>query len=292
MRRTDGGERGCSPDPRGGGERSRGGPGARRRGAAIALALGLALAGCSGDSTSGVPSAEVAAPAGSSTAGEDPLAERAPLQLTSVGPTETVVIAVRELPNDLDPAGKLDPWAQRIVDDLLFEALVRRAPDGYPWAEPALADRCEVEEGDRAVLCHVPDGRLFHDGAAVTMDDVVYSFEVWLGPRAARLRGSYGLDALKAAEVVDGPSGAEDPGRWIRITSDDADPLLLERLAAIKIVPKAKRRGRIQAFAKEPIGSGPMRLVTFDAEKMVFERAEGVDPERTGARRIVLRALP
>lgn len=236
--------------------------------------------------------ADMAALSGSSGAVEDVGAERAPLQLTSVGPTETVVIALRELPEALDPLADLDPWGQRVVDDLLFEGLVRRWPEGYPWAEPALADRCAIEPGDRALRCHLAQGRTFHDDTPVTVEDVVYSLESWLGPRAAKLRRSHGLDGLENVEVFDGPSDELDAGRWIRISFDAADPLILERIAAMKIVPKSKRRGRKQAFSKEPIGSGPMRLAAVDAEKMVFERTDAVDPERTGARRIVLRALP
>ncbi len=278
--------------------RDRGAVFATRIGLAQRLLVACAVVGCGSPEAGLGPSPRaIQGDLGGSESGEltdDVLLQRdrEPLQLTSVGPTETVVIAIRELPDALDPLGTLDPWAQRVVDDLLFEGLVRRWPEGYPWAEPALADRCVIEPSERALRCHLPEDRSFHDGSPVTVEDVIYSLEFWLGPRAARLRRGHGLDALKSVEVSDGPAEDRDPGRWIRIAFDAANPLLLERIAVMKIVPKSKRRGRTQAFSKEPVGSGPMRLVTIDAEKMVFERADAVDPERTGARRIVLRALP
>ncbi|HGG57048.1 MAG TPA: hypothetical protein ENK31_04570, partial [Nannocystis exedens] len=304
MRRGDQG-RGCAQ--RGhvvAGSRSR--AGARRRlqtfvgafatriGLAQRLLLGCVVVGCGGPEPGPLPRGAIKNAPEESESGADDLLQRdrEPLQLTSVGPTETVVIAIRELPDALDPLGALDPWARRVADDLLFEGLVRRWPKGYPWAEPALADRCVIEPGERALRCHLPEDHSFHDGTPVTVEDVIYSLEFWLGPRAARLRRSHGLDALKSVEISDGPAEDRDPGRWIRIAFHAANPLILERIAVMKIVPKAKRRGRTQAFSKDPVGSGPMRLATVDAEKMVFERVDTVDPERTGARRIVLRALP
>ncbi|MCB9705819.1 MAG: ABC transporter substrate-binding protein [Myxococcales bacterium] len=277
--------------------RGDGGGGRRAIAAALGLALGLAFTwtlGC-GERSGPGPGARVAGEAEETGAGgaeDDPLGPREPLQLTSLGPTETVVIALRALPEALDPLGELDPWGQRVVDDLLFEGLVRRSPAGHPWAEPALADRCEVDDDLRGLRCHLPEGRSFHDGEPVTIDDVLYSLEGWLGGRAERRRLANGLDGLKAIAVDDGPSGDRDPGRWLRITFEERDPLILERIAAMKVVPKARHRGRAQAFAREPIGSGPMRLVSLDKEKMVLERRDDADPERTGARRIVLRALP
>ena len=216
----------------------------------------------------------------------------APLVLTSSGPTETIVIALRSLPEGLDPLGDLDPWGLRVADDLVFEGLVRRWDEGYPWVTPALAERCEVAQGGREILCHLrPDAR-FHDGSPVAVDDVLYSLGAWVGPRSAARRAAHGLGALSAVEVADGPAEGRDPGRWIRLSFDAADPLAIERIAAMKVVPRARHRGRAAAFAREPVGSGPMRVVSVEDERWVLERVEDAPPERTAARRIILRAVP
>jgi len=263
------------------------------------LALGLLVGGCggaeveigraAGDLTMADPARERAA---SATAEEtDEVALAAALAGAS-GPTETVVIAVRTLPEGLDPLAELDPWGTRAAEDLLFEGLVRRWPEGYPWVEPALADRCETGQGGREVLCHLRPDRRFHDGELVKVEDVLYSLGAWVGAKGAQRRAAHGLGALQEVAAVDGPSGARDPGRWIRLGFDAADPLVLERIAAMKIVPRARHSGKATAFSREPIGSGPMRLSSADEQRMIFERSEDAAPERTGARRIVLLAAP
>lgn len=193
------------------------------------------------------------------------------------GPGDTVVIALRRLPTTFDPLAELDPWGQRVVDDLLMEGLVRRSGRGAPWAEPALAERCEGAGG--AVTCWLREGSTFHDGAPVTPDDVGFSVGLWLGPRAQAARQRHGLDNLRAVEVR---------GREVQISFDPPEPLALEKLAAVKIVPRA--RYNAGKFATSPIGSGPYRLVPPEEGEaaLVFEASE---PTPGRARRVVLRAM-
>ncbi len=198
---------------------------------------------------------------------------------------DTVVIGLRRLPASLDPTAELDPWGQRVVDDLLFEGLTRRLPDA-PWAEPALADSCQVEQEGRVVACRVRPGARFHDDQPVTVADVLYSINLWLGSRGANLRQRYGLDDLKSVEEG-GPPGASGSG-WVRITFAGHDPLVLERLAAMKIVPRAKHAGPGK-FSQKPIGTGPMEMVSQTEDSLIFARREAI-PGR--ARQIELRARP
>lgn len=70
--------------------------------------------------------------------------------------------------------------------------------------------------------------------------------------------------------VVDGPGGGkpgEDPGRWIRLDFDRPEPLALERITAMPVVPRVLHRGREESFARAPVGSGPMRVVRMDDER-------------------------
>lgn len=195
---------------------------------------------------------------------------------------DTVIIALRRLPSTLDPAAELDPWGQRIVDDLLFEGLTRRN-SAAPWGEPALARSCQVEHEGRSVACQLRPGARFHDDQPVTVADVVYSINLWLGIRGLNLRQRYGLDDIRAVEEGP-PPGASGEG-WVRISFAQRDPLVLERLAAVKIVPKARHGG--QRFAQNPVGTGPMRLVGQTEDSMLFERIEAI-PGR--ARQLELRA--
>lgn len=191
-----------------------------------------------------------------------------------------LVIAVRRLPATLDPLADLDPWGQRIVDDLVFEGLVRRAGDAWPFVEPALAQECVVvpEAAPKHAWCRLRSDRVFHDGTPVTTADAIESIGSWLDPRRDALRARHGLVDLKRVELGDGPPGAArdpagDVGQWIHIEVERADPLLLERIAAMKIFPKGKRRGQGTAFGRAPIGTGPMAVAQFDDAMLELVRA-------------------
>lgn len=208
----------------------------------------------------------------------------------------TLVFALRRLPAGLDPLGDLGPWGRRIADDLVFEGLVRRNPAQAPWVDMALADRCVADR--QIVDCHLRPGVRFHDGVAVTPDDVLYSISYWLDPRRSWIRQRHGLVNLRSVELVDGPRGGgdRDPGQWVRIAFEKSEPLALELLAAIKIVPKKKHRGRAAQFGREPVGTGPMRVTTLDSDRVMLERLSAEEWDRTDRSappvdRILFRAL-
>lgn len=212
---------------------------------------------------------------------------------------EAIAIALPQLPRKFDPLDDLEPWAARVADDLVFEGLVRRAGDRYPWVEPAIADRCEVdrEYAVASVVCHIPTGIRFHDGTELDLDDVIYSLEYWLDPRRVWEKQRRGLANLERIEIVDGPTGASsadrDPGRWVRIGFDKREPLALEALAAVKIVPRDAHRGKETRFSQQPIGTGPMAITSVGEDRIVLERfTDFHDPERrTASGKIVLRAI-
>ena len=222
---------------------------------------------------------------GGATAPADPGPAAIEAAIADVPVADTVIIALRRLPVALDPTAELDPWGQRVVDDLLFEGLTRRLPDA-PWAEPALADHCEVEHEGRSVACRLRPGARFHDDTPVTVEDLLYSINLWIGPRGANMRQRYGLDDLKSVEP--GPPPGASGGPWVRLGFAGRDPLVLERLAAIKILPRARHAGPGR-FSQRPIGTGPMALVSQSEESLIFARRE-VIPGR--ARQIELRVQP
>jgi len=237
----------------------------------LALCAALSTAGCS-------PGANVPAP------------ERQPSAAAEAVPEppaagDTVVIAVRRLPAALDPAGELDPWGQRIVDDLLFEGLTRRLADA-PWAEPALAERCVVHNEGRSVACKLRPGARFHDGEAVLVDDLLYSLNLWVGNRGVNLRHRYAIDEIKSVES--GPPPGESGEGWVRISFTQRDPLVLERIAAMKIVPRARHGAGGGRLARPLVGTGPMQLVSQAEDSLVFARTA---PAPGLARQIELRAM-
>lgn len=251
---------------------ARAGAAGRRVGVAWVRAgvLALVAGGCGGGSPAGVAAGE----ATELGAGEAEAAAAAS-EATADG---TLVVALRRLPGTLDPFGELDPWGQRIVDDLVFEGLTRRAGESAPFVEFDLADECRLSSAARDVWCHVRPGTRFHDGSAVTVDDVVWSLEFWLDPRRSGLRQRHGLHGLRRVEAADTPppsvGGAADRGRWIHLEFERAEPLALERIAAMKVVPKARRRAQGTAFGRTPVGTGPMKVTAFETEQLALVRAD------------------
>ena len=230
----------------------------------------LVAGACGGGGGANEPAGEGAGEPGAAPAGPE-LSSSISVADPPAAPGDTVVIAVRRLPATLDPAAELDPWGQRIVDDLLFEGLTRRS-EAAPWGVPALAERCQVEHEGRSVACQLRPGARFHDDQPVRVDDLLYSINLWIGPRGASLRQRYGLDDLRSVEAGP-PPGASGEG-WVRLAFAHADPLVLERIAAIKIVPRAQHPG--PRFAQHPIGSGPMRLLAASETQLVFARNQAI----------------
>ncbi|MGB1016451.1 MAG: ABC transporter substrate-binding protein, partial [Nannocystaceae bacterium] len=214
---------------------------------------------------------------------------------------DAVVIGVRALPPTLDPFAPLEPWAQRIVDDVVFEGLMTRSESGAPWASEALADVCirKPQPKSEQIYCHLRRDANFHDGSPVTVDDVLYSYGRFIGTRRVSEREREGLAGLRKVELAKPPTsdeeelqGVTDPENWLRISFDGRpNPLVLERLAAIKIVPRKRHLDRSYDFAKSPIGTGLMRVAHFGEERIVLERVAA--PGRPGgpAPRLVIRAI-
>jgi ABC-type transport system substrate-binding protein len=258
----------------------------------MAMALASALVGCGSGGSRADEDREAVGALGVELAGEGEGTDAADPALS-----EAIAIALPQLPRKFDPHDDLEPWAARIADDLVFEGLVRRSGDRYPWVEPAIADRCEVdrEYAVASVVCHIPTGILFHDGRELLVEDVIYSLSYWLDPRRVWDKQRRGLANLERVEIVDGPTGSNDrdPGRWVRIGFDKREPLALEALAAVKIVPREAHRGNETRFSQQPIGTGPMSITSVGQDRVVLERfADYHDPERrTASAKIVLRAI-
>ncbi|MEX1362645.1 MAG: ABC transporter substrate-binding protein [Nannocystaceae bacterium] len=279
-------------------------PGPRARGGAARWLLLAGLAACGGDdSASDGTDSAAAVDRFEGEIADGSLADRLDRRL---------VIAVPRVPETLDPLGDLEPWGARVAEDLVFEGLTRRVGTGAPWAAPALADACVTRpvEQPRDVYCHLRDGAVFHDGKPVTPGDVEYSLGWWLDPRRGTMRLRMGLGGLRRVEMVDGPPGplpagtSRDPGRWAHVSFSRPEPLALELLADLYVVPVKEHRGRSRAFGRAPIGTGPMRVAALEPERLVLEPwdPEGEQevptepPIETGTEaplaRIVLRELP
>jgi peptide/nickel transport system substrate-binding protein len=144
------------------------------------------------------------------------------------------------------------------VNQHIFEALVDLDPiTRKPY--PALATALPTAGPDGLTwTATLRDGAKFSDGTPVTADDVVWSFQRALDPANKALMASF-------ISFVDKVT-AKDP-RTVVFTLKSQFGLFAERIAVIKIVPKAKTgdAAASKSFDTAPIGSGPFALVSANA---------------------------
>jgi len=95
----------------------------------------------------------------------------------------------------------------------------------------------------------IKDDIYFHDGEKLNVDDVIYSIERILDEKLNSPRRGYYNSIISLEEQADNK---------LIIETEKANPILLSRLAELRIVPKhyIEEVGN-QEFAQNPIGSGP-----------------------------------
>ncbi|HXM69541.1 MAG TPA: ABC transporter substrate-binding protein, partial [Thermoanaerobaculia bacterium] len=122
---------------------------------------------------------------------------------------------------------------------------------------PALAESWENPD-ELTWIFHLRRGVLFHDGRELTARDVLFSFE-----RARRAPTSEIGSYLVAIEKV----LALDP-HTVEITTRRPDPILLNKIAFVLIVPADS-----PPLIARPVGTGPYRLAFHEPGKRLALRA-------------------
>jgi peptide/nickel transport system substrate-binding protein len=173
---------------------------------------------------------------------------------------------------------------------LVFDSLVHRDPTSVaPTYVPALATSWHFVSDTELELSLRPDVR-FHDGTVMTAEDVQFSIERLLSGAFApyeSIRGQF-FASLERVDVVDDLT--------VRVVTTRPDPILLTLLSTSQaaIVPKAYvEEIGFEAFALEPIGTGPFRVASFIPRENVtletFADHWGEAPHVSG---VEMRAIP
>ena len=165
-------------------------------------------------------------------------------------------------------SGTFDPLSAsgavtQAVNWHIFEALVDLDPvTREPYA--ALAAKMPASEDGLTYVIQLRDGAVFHNGDPVTADDVVHSFERVLDPNSKSLFRSF-VSFVDKVEAVS--------ANTVKITTKFPFDLFNKRLGSVKIVPRTVVAGDAEAFGKQPIGSGPYKLISAVPEaEIVFQR--------------------
>lgn len=172
----------------------------------------------------------------------------------------SIVLATSSEPDNLNPLLSYGPDGA----SLIFDGLVAR--DASNELIPALADPLPtISENGLTVTATLRDGVTFHDGSALTAEDVAFTYRSILDASVDSVLRS-DLDMLESVEATD--------ERTVEFTLAYAYAPFLQRLA-LGIVPAKAFEGQDinkAPFNTAPIGTGPYRLESWKpGERVVLQ---------------------
>ena len=162
---------------------------------------------------------------------------------------ELVVGISQDLGDSLDPYQMTAAGTREVLFNV-YEGLVK--PNVSGEYVPAVASDSTVSEDGLTYTFPLREGVLFHNGEAVTAEDVIYSFETCAETT---------VDTALAAAL----SSVEDisaEGSTVTITLSEANPDFLSYVGMVYIVPAAYDQ---QDTA--PVGTGPFQFVSRSVQE-------------------------
>lgn len=166
-----------------------------------------------------------------------------------------VTCLLESMPINLDPRIGTDA-SSAYLDELMFDSLV--AYDEHMNIVPDLAERWQIPDPLTYIFYLRPNVR-FHDGRLLTSADVKFTFDSILsGAVQTAKRGSY-----RMISSIDTPN---DSTVVFHLSAPYASFLWNLTRAGIGIVPK----GSGAAVSEHPIGTGPFRFVSMEADDEVI----------------------
>jgi peptide/nickel transport system substrate-binding protein len=168
-------------------------------------------------------------------------------------------MARNEEPLSLDPIIPSDNGSIWVIYQM-FDQLTTVNEDSSGIA-PSIAESWEISPDGTLYTFAIRQGVMFHDGSPMTMEDVVFSLERVFDPKGSGYSFLFGS--------VEGVKAVDDTN--VQITLREPFTPLLDNLNVFpaSIVPKAAVEADAEAFAQNPVGTGPFKLQEFAKGRQV-----------------------
>jgi len=205
----------------------------------------------------------------------------------------TLRLAFTSDPPTLDPAQATDTTSSAVIRQV-FDPLLELDEQLQPT--PALAQSFRVSPDRRVYTFVLRPGVKFHNGRALRAADVKYSFE-----RAASGKRPWVFEKIEGARQVIKGAASEIPG--IRVVDDRTVEIRLEKpfapflhlmaYDAAAVVPREEVEKRGPGFARQPVGTGAFRFVSWRRDDhVVLERYREHFRGPAHLDRVVFRIIP
>ncbi|HEY7472902.1 MAG TPA: peptide-binding protein [Gemmatimonadota bacterium] len=199
--------------------------------------------------------------------------------------------AVISTVSDFDAFNEListDYDTNQTMSYILFSNLVQLDEDmNY---QPYLADSFWMSDDGLTLTFRIRDGMKWHDGVPVTADDVVWTYEMSVNDEIAYANLSYFQYVTRAVRVDDRTVRFEFSAPHSDALMDFTEWSPMPK-HLLQDVPPAEMRNA--PFNRHPVGNGPFRFVSWDAnQQAVFEANPDFVLGRPHLDRIVVRVIP
>ncbi|HYO46788.1 MAG TPA: peptide-binding protein [Gemmatimonadota bacterium] len=219
---------------------------------------------------------------GSEPAGEGPGTAGAPVD----GGTAVVATV-----SDFDAFNELvstDNDTNQTMSYVLFMNLVQL--DGEMNYEPYLADSFWMSDDGLSLTFRIRNGVTWHDGTPVTVDDVIWTYEMSVNDEIAYANLAYFQYVTRAVKVDDRTARFEFSEAHSDAPMDFTEWSPMPKHLLEGVAPADMRNA---PFNRQPVGNGPFRFVSWESnQQVVFEANSDFVLGRPHLDRLVVRVIP
>jgi peptide/nickel transport system substrate-binding protein len=190
-------------------------------------------------------------------------------------------------PDTLNPLLATDVYAS-VINSFLYDSLIERNNETLQF-EPKMAERWKISSDKKEFTFYLRKGLRWHDGKPVTVDDIIYSYDLIMNPKleTARLRVYY-QEIEKVEKISD---------LVVRFTYKRPYFLALSFCGGIPILPKHLYEDgspfNQHPQSRAPIGNGPYRFVEWQTNRYVhLQRNEDYWGKKPAIKTIEFKIIP